>query len=124
MAAKLPNAKITDLVVKVETGPVATPLGLITWASVEIRYLSGGVEPSVTIRVPVSWTDSESDADRQAQALRRARQLIDHACTSPALAGEPPAERAGLLEGTALEGLSQELGITQPTTKPLKVRGR
>lgn len=124
MAVRFPNAKITDLVVTIEPGPIETPLGPVAWANVDIHYASGGVEPSLTIRVPVSWSDSESAADRQAQALRRARQLIDHACTSPALAPETPAGQAGVLEGTALEGLSQELGIRPPTTRPAKGRGR
>jgi hypothetical protein len=50
--------------------------------AVEICYASEGLEPRVTIKVPVSVVANQSDAQRRDEALRRARKLIDHACTA------------------------------------------
>jgi len=110
MASKLPPAKIADLTVEVDASPVDTALGEVAWATVAITYVSGGVEPTLAIRVPVPW----AEPDKQGEALRRARQLIDHACASPSLNIAPP----DLFEDTALEGLAQELGIAPPATRP------
>jgi len=110
MASKLPPAKISDLTVEVDAAPVDTSAGEVAWATVAITYVSGGVEPTLAIRVPVPW----SEPDKQSEALRRARQLIDHACASPSLNAAPP----DLFEETVLEGLTQELGISPPATRP------
>jgi hypothetical protein len=110
MAEKPPAAKISDLTVELDASPVATALGEVTWATVAITYVSGGVEPTLAIRVPVPWRE----ADKEREALRRARRLIDHACAFPRLTEGSP-ETA---QDTALEGLAQELGITAPTTQP------
>jgi hypothetical protein len=115
MAGKLPAAKISDLTVEIDSVPVETSLGEVAWATVAIAYVSGGVEPTLAIRVPVPW----SEVDKEREALRRARQLIDHACTFPGLNAAPS---PGLLEDTALEGLAQELGITPPATRPARSR--
>ncbi len=108
MEEKLPAAEISDLTVEVDSVPVETSLGEVAWATVAITYVSGGVEPTLAIRVPVPW----AEPDKEREALLRARQLIDHACTSPGLARP---SSPGLLEGTMLEGLTQELGIAEPT---------
>lgn len=114
MGEKLPVAKISDLTVEIDSIPVDTSLGEVAWATVAITYVSGGVEPTLAIRVPVPW----DEPDKEREALRRARQLIDHACTFPGLAASSP----GILEDTLLEGVTQELGITPPTTKPPRSR--
>ena len=116
MAEKLPAAKISDLTVEIDSIPVDTTLGEVAWATVAITYVSGGVEPTLALRVPVPW----DEPDKEREALRRARQLIDHACTFPRLA--QAASSPGILEGTLLEGVTQELGITEPTRSPARSR--
>jgi hypothetical protein len=116
MAEKFPPAKITDLTVEVDAVPVETTLGEVRWATVAITYVSGGVEPTLAIRVPVPAVEP----DREREALRRARQLIDHACTFSGLNVAQPATSPGMLEDTVLEGLSQELGISEPRTRARK----
>jgi hypothetical protein len=118
MAEKFAAAKITDLTVEIDAAPVETTLGEVAWATVAIAYISGGVEPTLAIRVPVPWTEP----DKKREALRRARQLIDHACTFPQLNVAQPASSPGVLENTMLEGLSQELGISEPKTRPSRAR--
>jgi hypothetical protein len=111
VASKLPPAKISDLTVEIDTSPMDTSLGEVAWATVAITYVSGGTEPTLAIRVPVPW----SEADKKQEALRRACQLIDHACAFPDfnVRPVPPVE-----EESVLEGLVQELGIAPPTTQP------
>ena len=116
MEEKLSPAKISDLTVEIDSIPVETSLGEVAWATVAITYVSGGVEPTLAIRVPVPW----EELDKEREALSRARQLIDHACTFPGLAR--PGSSPELLEDTTLEGLSQELGITEPTHGPARSR--
>ena len=115
MAEKSLAAKISDLTVEVDATPVDTSLGEVAWATVAITYVSGGVEPTLAIRVPVPWDEK----DKEGEALRRARRLIDHACTFPGLNAAPG---PGRLEGTLLEGVTQELGISPPTTKAARER--
>jgi hypothetical protein len=115
MAEKLPAAKISDLTVEVDSIAVETSLGEVAWATVAITYVSGGVEPTLAIRVPIPW----EDPDKEREALLRARQLIDHACTFLDLARP---SSPGILEGTMLEGLTQELGIAEPTRSPARSR--
>jgi hypothetical protein len=86
-------------------------------------YTLQGIFPDITIRVPVPWNTQEPKDQRRAQALRSARQLIDHACRA---AGIAPAEVEtdpveDIIEATtpvALEGVTQELGLANPTAKP------
>ena len=115
MAEKLPATKISDLTVEIDSVPVDTSLGEVAWATVAITYVSGGVEPTLAIRMPVPWNEQ----DKEREALRCARRLIDHACTFAGLTGTSP----DMLQDTVLEGLTQELGITPPTTRPAR-RGR
>ena len=116
MGERLPAAKISDLTVEIDSVPVDTSLGEIAWATVAITYVSGGVEPTLAMRVPVPW----SEQDKEREALRRARQLIDHAGAFPGLA--QPVAAPGVMEDTVLEGLAQELGMTPPTTRPARRR--
>ena len=120
MAPKLPHAKISDLTVEVDAAPMDTALGEVAWATVAITYVSGGVEPTLAIRVPVPW----AEPDKPREALRRARQLIDHACAYSDLnmTANVNAAPPEIFEETVLEGLAQELGITPPATKPARSR--
>jgi len=122
MASKLPPAKISDLTVEVDAAPMDTSLGEVAWATVAITYVSGGVEPTLAIRVPVPW----AEPDKPREALRRARQLIDHACAHSDLNMSAnmnaPDMVPDVFEDTALEGLTQELGITSPASRPARSR--
>jgi hypothetical protein len=122
MNAQLPTAKIVDLTTTLDARPKLTASGVVLWASVELVYASPGASPKVTIRVPLPWSPEESEAERSHLALRAARQLIDHACVAMTPAASETAP--GMLEGTILEGLSQELGISQPTTRLARKAGR
>jgi hypothetical protein len=123
MGSKLPTTKIADLITVLDPEPVITTTGRVLWASVEILYASESVTPRVSIRVPLPWSESDSEVQRQDMALRFARQLIDHACIAMGSAVPVSETPSGILQGTVLEGLSQELGLTAPTSKPLRKRG-
>ena len=116
--------KITDFETNFDAVPVATPDGEVIWADVRIDYLLAGLAPSVNIRVPVPWNEHETAAERKGKALRCARELIDHACRAAGAPEEPDMEdisaaaeeRAGL--PVALEGLAQEVGLSEPSARP------
>ena len=112
---RMASMKITELMTTVDNAVFQTSTGPMAWGTVEIFYLSDGLEPQVTIRVPVPVYETQSDEERRAEALRRARKLIDHACVTMT-----PAESSSA--GEILEGLSEELGILSPTTKPRRPR--
>jgi hypothetical protein len=122
MAPKPAAAKILDFETTLDVSPVPSADGEVIWADVRIEYILSDLKPTVTIRLPIPWREQDSPEERKAQALRFARQLIDHACLA---AGVPAANPVGGLatdderdEGTsALEGLAQELGLAAPTTK-------
>jgi hypothetical protein len=116
MASKLPRAKITDLITTVDIEVFTSPAGPMVWGAVEISYASEGLRPQVTIKVPVPVVASQTDAQRRAEALRRARKLIDHACA----AIEPEPEEGGVRE--MVEGLAEELGVLPPTAAPKRAR--
>jgi hypothetical protein len=111
------SVKITELMTTVDNTVFQTSTGPMTWGTVEIFYVCDGLEPQVMIRVPVPIYETQSDEERRSEALRRARKLIDHACVTmePSPAESPSA-------GEMLEGLSEELGILPPTTKPKQSR--
>jgi hypothetical protein len=113
MAEPPPRAKITDLTVDIDASPVDFMLGEVVWATVAITYASGDLEPTLAIRVPVP----ASERDARNEALRRARQLIDHARTTLPITTAPGSHQPGILKDTVLEGISQKLGLTEPTTK-------
>ena len=122
MAPKPAAAKILDFETTLDVSPVPSADGEVIWADVRIEYILSDLKPTVTIRLPIPWREQDSPEERKAQALRFARQLIDHACLA---AGVPAANPVGGLAtdderdvGTsALEGLAQELGLAAPTTK-------
>ena len=121
MASKLPSAKITDLVTTVDSAVFAAPAGPMAWGTVEICYSSEGLEPKVIIKVPVPAQPAQSEAQQRAEALRRARKLIDHACTAIQFlpeAAQETAQDAAQDSAEMLEGLAEELGIRAPTTVP------
>ena len=125
MAIKPSAAKVVDLDAAFDAAPVETPDGPIIWGTVTIEYTLGTLAPTVNIRVPVPWKDGESPDQRRAQALRCARQLIEHACRA---AGVGPQEFEigsdtidDVIEAitpAGLEGVAQELGLAKPTTHP------
>jgi len=123
MASKPFAAKIVDLTTLLDPDLSLSPSGPVRWATVEILYAAEQFRPTVSIRIPVPWKKSDTDDELRSGALRFARQLIDHACVAmtPAAGAE---NSPGVLEGTVLEGLSQELGISPPVTRPHRQRGR
>lgn len=116
--------KITDFETTFDAVPVAVVGGEVIWADVRIDYLLSGLAPSVVIRVPVPWNESETVEERKGRALRRARELIDHACRAAGVASEedsvsPSAvERLDAATPAVLEGIAQELGLANPTQQP------
>jgi hypothetical protein len=72
-------------------------------------YSLGGLSPCCSIRVPVACEGDIASEACRIQALQGARSLLNHACGAPAFSagGEP----------SLLEGLSQELGLSPPTTR-------
>jgi hypothetical protein len=103
---RMAAVKITELVTTVDSTVFQTATGPMAWGTVEIFYVSDGLEPQVTVRVPVPVYETQSDEERRTEALRRARKLIDHACVT---VGPSPGESSSA--GEMLEGLSEELGI-------------
>jgi hypothetical protein len=122
MAPKLPSSKIADLRTFLDPDLALSPGGPVRWATVEILYAADQFRPTVSIRVPVPWKKTDTDDQLRALALRYARQLIDHACVAMVPTAPDSESNADLLEGTVLEGLSQELGISEPVTKPRRQR--
>jgi hypothetical protein len=116
------SALVSGLETTFDAVPSASPTGDVLWATVTIDYIWAGLEPSVAIRVPVPWEEGLSPEQLKGLALRSARRLIDHACQAstfqPAPAPQPVDEEGILTPGLA--GLAQELGLSEPTTKPRK----
>jgi hypothetical protein len=109
MALNPATAKVTDIQVSWDAAPVATGMGQIFWATVDIHYSLGGLSPCCSIRVPVACEGDIASESCRTQALQGARSLLNHACGAPAFSAgaDPP----------VLEGLSQELGLSPPTTR-------
>jgi hypothetical protein len=115
MAPRLPNAKLVDLVTTLDTEVLQSDSGPVVWGTVDLTYASEGMEPRVSIKVPVPAYDTESDEQRRSETLRRARKLIHHACVTM----EPePAETSQLQE--TLLGLAEEPGLVAPATSPTR----
>jgi hypothetical protein len=113
--ASRPYAKIVDLVTTLDTEVVQSGSGPVVWGTVDISYASEGLEPRVSIRVPVPAFDSESDEQRRTETIRRARKLIHHACVTM----EPQLADASQFQETLL-GLAEELGVIAPTASPTR----
>ena len=128
MALKPSTAKITDFETSFDAVPAATPEGDVIWADVRIDYILSGLTPTVTIRVPVPWSERDTSEERKSKALRCARQLIDHACRAAGVGAadteidDSPAEVLDAVTPTALAGIAQELGLTTPTAAPRRQR--
>ncbi len=129
MALKPSTAKISDFETSFDAVPVASPEGDVIWADVRIDYILSGLTPTVTIRVPVPWSERDTPEERKSNALRCARQLIDHACRAAGVAAAetglndtPVEEVLDAVMPTALEGIAQELGLATPTAKPRSER--
>jgi hypothetical protein len=118
MELKPQTAKVVGLATCFDPVGLETPLGQVRWATVQIDYAMAGLSPSVTIRVPVSVDQGAGEAELHSQALRNARLLIDHACRASGIGNEEPA--AGPVQSliAEMEGLAQELGLSDPTTRP------
>jgi hypothetical protein len=117
------SAKVVDLATNFDQAPMDTPIGPILWATVRIAYTLAGLAPTVDIRVPIPFEASETETERRAQALRSARLLIDHACRAAGIvpeetSGDPVDALIADVVPSALEGVSQELGISEPTAGP------
>jgi hypothetical protein len=79
----------------------------------------------VTIRVPVAWSPYETVDQRRSKALRGAREIIDHACrasgTDPQETEAADTTAAAVIERftpRVLEGVTQELGLSEPSAGP------
>jgi hypothetical protein len=128
MAFNPDSVLVTDLDTAFDAAPTDGPEGPVLWATVKIEYVLSGLIPLVTIRVPVPYDPDEPEERRRGKALRCARQLIDHACQAagnlPSEPNKPKAQK--VLEDnppSPLEGVAQELGLAEPTTRP-KQRSR
>lgn len=117
--------RITDFETSFEAIPVPSADGDIIWADVRIDYILSGLTPSVTIRVPVPWSEQDTQEERKSNALRCARQLIDHACRAAGVPNAEPdpdqdavADALDAATPTIVEGIVQELGLTSPTSQP------
>jgi hypothetical protein len=125
MALRLSSAKVVDLDATLDAGPVESSEGSFIWATVRIVYTLEGVSPDIAIRVPISWDEKETPDQRRTQALRAARQLIDHACRAVAPAEVEAVEDViDRIVPPSLEGIAQELGLTDPTSRPKQRRRR
>src|ERR1700761_9153675 len=129
MALKPSNAKITDFETSFDAVPVASAEGDVIWADVRVDYVLSGLTPTVTIRVPVPWSERDTSEERKSKALRCARHLIDHACRAAGMGavetgtGDSPADDVlDAITPTALEGIAQELGLATPTSHPRRQR--
>jgi hypothetical protein len=90
------SVKIVDFETNFDAAPVITQNGEIIWGEVRIVYTVSGIEPTVTIRVPVPWEANQTSEQRKSEGLRATRELIDHACRASAL-------QSGRLEKSAGE---------------------
>lgn len=128
MALKPSTAKITDFETSFDAVPVASPEGDVISADVRIDYILSGLTPTVTIRVPVPWSEHDTPEERKSKALRCARQLIDHACRAAGVGAaeteidDSPVEVLDAVTPTALVGIAQELGLATPTAAPRRQR--
>lgn len=123
MELKPNSAKVIDIETALDAVPIETGIGPILWATVRIDYAMVGLSPHVDIRVPIPFEPGQNDAERGRQALRNARLLIDHACHSSGIPPENYSTKdfqgyvAEMLPAS-LQGVAQELGITEPTSQP------
>jgi len=67
---ELPAAKLTDLLTTIDSGSFIAPSGPMAWGTVEISYASEGLEPKVSIRVPVLWDKRARSTELLAMSRR------------------------------------------------------
>lgn len=122
MELKPQTAKVVGLTTSFDPTTIEPSLGPLVWATVHIDYALAGLSPSVTIRVPVAVDPGTAETELHGQALRNARLLIDHACRASGIGTEEPVAHPvdALIEDVV--GLSQELGLTNPTAQPKRAR--
>lgn len=114
----LSKAKLVDLQVTFDSQPLPIAFGEITWAAVDLSYSASGVGAEMTIRVPIEWDGNASEEAKRDLALRRARDLLDHACNAPGLVRATSSKMPPADITHPLEGLAQELGLREPSTTP------
>jgi hypothetical protein len=114
----LTKAKLIDLQVTFDSQPLPIAFGEIAWAAVDLSYSASGVGAEMTIRVPIEWDGNASEDAKRNLVLRRARDLLDHACNAPGLARAASSKMVPAEIASPLEGLSQELGLSEPSVRP------
>src|ERR1019366_6321605 len=83
----LAAAKVSELIISFEPSPVETNAGKVIWATVGINYVLGDLSPTIHVKVPLMWDDSAPAEMLRTNALRAARQLIDHICVASGTSG-------------------------------------
>jgi hypothetical protein len=93
MALDLQSAKVNELTAMIDFKPVPKEQeeAKVIWATVQIYYDFVGLTPDISIHVPVQWRQGTSSSSIKAEALRSARDLLDHACSAPEIATTPQA---------------------------------
>jgi hypothetical protein len=129
MALTLANAKIINFEITFDATPVRSVEGQVLWADVWIDYALAGLVPTVTVRVPIPWSVSDTRAARKDNALRCARQLLEHACQAPTAESDQTVAAAsnakqllGAIAPPALEGLAQDLAMAKAAAQPRRPR--
>ena len=123
-------AKVSEILVSYDAVPQQPGTAPVIWATVEILYSLEGMSPHIAIRLPFMCTDDVGSEACRAQAIGAARALLSHACGAPGLAGSAKTENPGssadidqdreTIGRRAFEGITQELGLTKPTSKPVR----
>jgi hypothetical protein len=129
MVLRPSTAKITDFETSFDAVPMPSTEGDVIWADIRIDYVLSGLTPTVTIRVPVPWNESDTADERKSKALRCARQLIDHACRAGgigndeiAAGGDFVAEVFEAVTPPAIEGVAQGQSLAKPTSQSRRTR--
>jgi len=118
IALDLARAKLVDLQITFDVQPLPLALGEITWAMVSLTYSAAGVGAEMTIRVPIEWDGNASDDARRDLVLGRARELMENSFNASEFARRAPGKMVAAEITSPLEGLAQELGLSEPTAKP------
>ena len=123
-------AKVSEILVSYDAIPQQPSTASVIWATVEILYSLEGMSPHIAIRLPFTRTDDVGSEACRAQTMGAARALLSHACSAPGMVGLGKTENrsfsADIDHDTepfrlhALEGITQELGLTKPTSKPVR----
>jgi len=79
MALDFFTAEITELTVFLDSKPKSRDGRPVLWATVQIHFAVGGLNPDINIHVPLKWVPGSSSAVRKADALRCAKLLLGNA---------------------------------------------